>query len=255
MGGRGYHITGDHRVTIPNLYHKVVPDLGDIARREEGPPSTPPISDRAGAVLEVLILRHRSLASALPDVTQAFRELVRCLGSGGTLYLCGNGGSMADALHISGELLKSYAHPRSLPDHVSSRLGQQPDGDMLTRNLQPGLRAVVLGVNPSLASAVANDMPDRDVGFAQELLAQAHPGDVLLAISTSGNARNVCYAAQTARALGLVVIALTGKRGGRLAELADIAILVPATRTDRVQELHVLVYHALCEMLEVEFFG
>ncbi len=126
---------------------------------------------------------------------------------------------------------------------------------MLARNLEPGLRAVVLGVNPSLASAVANDMPDRDMNLAQELLALAQPGDVLLGISTSGNARNVAYGAQTARSLGLTVLALTGEAGGRLAALADIPIRVPEQRTDRVQELHVHCYHTLCEMLETELFG
>jgi len=113
---------------------------------------------------------------------------------------------------------------------------------------------VVLGSNPSLASAVANDMPDRDVNLAQELLALARPGDILMGISTSGNARNVSYAAQTARALGMTVIGLTGSSGGRLANLSDIALRVPADRTDRVQELHIQCYHALCEMIEDEFF-
>jgi D-sedoheptulose 7-phosphate isomerase len=162
---------------------------------------------------------------------------------------------MADALHISGELLKSYARRRRLPDRLASRLVGQPDGERLARNLEPGLRVVVLGANPSLASAVANDMPDRDVNLAQELLALARPGDVLLGISTSGNARNVNYAAQVARALNLPVIALTGKEGGHLANLADVAIRAPAQRTDRVQELHILCYHALCELLENTFFA
>ncbi|HOU13547.1 MAG TPA: SIS domain-containing protein [Anaerolineae bacterium] len=161
---------------------------------------------------------------------------------------------MADVLHISGELLKSYARRRPLPERLRDKLTAQPDGELLTRNLEPGLRAVVLGANTILSSAVANDMPDRDVGYAQELLALARPGDVLLGISTSGNARNVVYAAQVARALSLTVIAFTGESGGRLAELADIALRVPATRTDRVQELHIQCYHALCEMLENDFF-
>jgi len=189
------------------------------------------------------------------DLQFAICSLVRCFRAGGTLFLCGNGGSMADALHISGELLKSYVRRRPLPERLRERLAAQPDGELLARNLEPGLRAVVLGANPSLASAVANDAPDRDVNLAQELLALARPGDVLLGISTSGNARNVIYAAQTARALGLTVIALTGEDGGRLAGLADVAIRVPARRTDRVQELHVQCYHALCEMLEIEFFA
>ncbi|MBN2391368.1 MAG: SIS domain-containing protein [Anaerolineae bacterium] len=197
---------------------------------------------------------YRLPSTIIPDFQRAFNELGRCFTSGGTLFLCGNGGSMADALHISGELLKSYARRRALPERLRDKLASLPDGDLLARNLEPGLRTIVLGANATLSSSVANDMPDRDVGYAQELLALARPGDVLLGISTSGNARNVAYAAQTARALGLTVIGLTGESGGRLAELADIAIRVPATQTDRVQELHIQCYHALCEALEGEFF-
>jgi D-sedoheptulose 7-phosphate isomerase len=205
-------------------------------------------------VLRALVARHPELDQVAPDLSRAYRVLARCFRTGGVLFLCGNGGSMADALHISGELLKSYARPRPLPKRLAERLSAQPEGATLVRNLEPGLRAVVLGVNPSLASAVANDMPDRDVNFAQELLALARSGDVLLGLSTSGNARNVAYAAQAARALGLTVVGFTGQAGGRLGQLADVALCVPAVQTDRVQELHVHVYHALCEMLESTLF-
>jgi phosphoheptose isomerase len=251
LGGRGYHITGDHRATIPNLHHAVVAALD----KAESPPV--PVDTRATGehpILQGLTARQPELAVVADDLARAYGDLARCYQAGGTLFLCGNGGSMADALHISGELLKSYARRRSLPERLRARLRSQPDGATLECNLEPGLRAVVLGVNPSLASAVANDMPDRDMNLAQELLALARPGDALLGISTSGNARNVVYAAQTARALGLKVIALTGESGGRLAELSDVAIRAPARRTDRIQEWHVLCYHALCEMLETEFF-
>ena len=255
LGGQGYHITGDHRVTIPNLYHRVIAALGDdFSGRATGVQTYDSLPVLDNTALTALAARQPALTEVAADLARAFRELARCFRAGGTLFLCGNGGSMADALHISGELLKSYASRRSLPDHMRARLVSQPNGELLARNLEPGLRAVVLGLNPSLVSAVANDMPDRDVNLAQELLALARPGDVLLGISTSGDARNVAYAAQTARALGLTVIALTGEDGGRLADLADIAIRVPARRTDRVQELHVRCYHALCEMLEAEFF-
>lgn len=252
LGGHGYHITGDHAVTIPNLYHRVLSalDTGEIPAAAALPPAEPP-----HPVLAALSARHPSLAALAPDLMRAFNELRRCLTAGGTLFLCGNGGSMSDALHISGELLKSYARRRPLDEGLRARLAQQPDGDQLARNLEPGLRAVVLGANPALSSAVANDMPDRDMNLAQELLALARPGDALLGISTSGNARNVNYAAQVARARNVPVIALTGQDGGALAALADIALRVPAQRTDRVQELHILCYHALCEMLEVTFFG
>jgi len=229
LGGQGYHITGDHRTTIPSLHQRVVAALGDAQLPPVNEPVEAALAEGPAAVLESLILRRPSLAAMKPALSAAFREVARCFGSGGTLFLCGNGGSMADALHISGEMLKAYAHPRPLPPGASARLSRQPDGEVLTSNL--------------------------DVYLAQELFARARPGDVLLGISTSGNARNVAYAAQTARALGLAVIGLTGKTGGRLARLADIPLRVPARRTDRVQELHVMVYYALCEMIELEFFG
>ncbi len=263
LGGAGYHITGDHRETIPNLHHRVVKALDDHLDALQPVLSATAAAARGGlqdlaaparAILDDLLARHPELDPVADDLARAFHELVRCYKTGGTLYLCGNGGSMADALHISGELLKSYAHARPLPESLRRRLRLQPDGELLIRNLEGGLRAVVLGTNPSLVSAVANDRPDRDVNLAQELLALAHPGDVLLGISTSGNARNVAYAAQTARAIGITTIGLTGSDGGRLVELADIAIRVPAQRTDRVQEQHILCYHALCEMLEVTLF-
>jgi len=249
LGGRGYHITGDHRATIPNLHHMAVAALGDV-----GIEDSRVIADSMHPALQALVTRQPPLAQVAPDLARAFRELERCFRAGGTVFLCGNGGSMADALHISAELLKSYATRRALPDHLRARLALQPDGELFVHNLEPGLRAVVLGANLSLSSAVANDMADRGVNLAQELVALARPGDVLLGISTSGNARNVAYAAQTARALGLTVIALCGEDGGRLVTLSDVAIRVPARRTDRVQELHVQCYHTLCEMLEVEFF-
>jgi phosphoheptose isomerase len=266
-GGRGYHIVGDHRVTVPNLYHQIRERLGEAASFGSTSQRTP-LGDEWPAVTDGLATTHPAAAGCLRDMvqrqpalqgvigalTRAFRTLMISFSTGGTLFLCGNGGSLADALHISGELLKSYAQRRVLPDRINERLAAQADGEVLARNLEPGLRAVVLGVNPSLASAVANDMPDRGVNLAQELLALARPGDVLLGISTSGNARNVAYAAQTARALGLTVIALTGEGGGRLAPLADVAVCVPARRTDRIQELHVQCYHTLCEMLESELF-
>ena len=253
LGGVGYHITGDHVVTIPNLHHRVLEALGSVPVLARDP-VVAPVGEAAQHVLDDLLASHPELEAIRIDLVRAYGELVRCFRTGGTLYLCGNGGSMADALHISGELLKSYAHPRPLPRALARDLASQPDGELLLRNLEGGLRAVVLGANIALASAVSNDRPDRDVGLAQELAALARPGDVLLAISTSGNARNVAYAVQVARACGATVVGLTGAGGGRLAGLADIAVRVPAERTDRIQELHVLCYHALCEMLEVALF-
>jgi D-sedoheptulose 7-phosphate isomerase len=130
-----------------------------------------------------------------------------------------------------------------------------PDGERLAQALQQGLRTVVLGLNHSLSSALENDVSTPAISYAQELSVMARQGDALLGISTSGNAQNVFYAAQVAHALDIPVISLTGQDGGKLATMANIAIRAPANRTDRVQELHIYLYHCLCELLETHFFG
>jgi len=203
-----------------------------------------------------MVARQPWLSTAVDALIAAFHTISEAEAGGGCLFLCGNGGSLSDALHISGELLKSYSLPRPLPAAIKEQLtGAGPDGAMLAETLQAGLRAVVLGLNHALGSAVENDLEAHGVGYAQELLALGRSGDVLLGISTSGNARNVCYAAQVARALQMPVLALTGQGGGRLASLADITMRAPVSRTERVQEAHIALYHCLCEMLEIHFYG
>jgi D-sedoheptulose 7-phosphate isomerase len=194
----------------------------------------------------------RGLAWAL---AQAYEVIAAALARDGTLYLCGNGGSYCDALHISGELLKAFVLPRPVSADLAERLKAQPDGAELAQHLQTGLRAHVLGGNTALASAVANDIPMPGIGYAQELYALARPGDVFLGISTSGKARNVRLAAQVAAAMGLTTIALTGRAPNPLADIVDIALAVPERETYRVQELHLALYHQLCLMLEARFFG
>jgi phosphoheptose isomerase len=261
LGGKGFHITGDHAQTIPNLHHRVVAALDRVPLLPQSIKLANPIevlaqwSPAAAAQLEALFERSPELTSVRPALAQAFLLIAHSLERGGILFLAGNGGSMADALHISGELLKSYAHPRPLPERIRQRFSTVPDGETLATGLEGGLRAITLGANPSLASAVDNDNPQRAMGLAQELYALARPGDVFLGISTSGNARSVCLAAQVARALNLRVIALTGERGGELSRLADVTICASGTRADRIQEQHIRIYHALCAMLEDHFFS
>jgi D-sedoheptulose 7-phosphate isomerase len=203
-----------------------------------------------------MIALHPELSPCTGDLIAAYRVIAASVSYDGCLYLCGNGGSMADALHMSAELLKSYTLPRPLDSDTRERIvSAGPDGELLGPALERGLRAMVLGQNHSLSSALENDVSVRGIGYAQELLVMARPGDVLLGISTSGNARNVCFAAQVARAREVTVISLTGQGGGKLAELADVLIRAPSTRTDRIQEYHVHLYHCLCEMLEIHFFG
>jgi D-sedoheptulose 7-phosphate isomerase len=200
------------------------------------------------------LVTYESLLPAAPALAGAYRVIASSLAAGGTLYLCGNGGSFSDALHISSEMLKSFVHPRPLPEFVRQRLLVEPEGSALVASLQAGLRAHVLGLNPALASAVANDLPMTGIGYAQELLALARSGDILLGISTSGKARNVLLAVSVAHALGLTTIGMTGQEPNLLAERVSITISVPERETYRVQEVHETLYHQLCLMLEARFF-
>jgi len=264
MGGKGFHITGDHVVVIPNLHHMIARRLKEssiilvpsLRRTEPTPPLEAQIQEitqtypSVEKIIDDFVKRNPDLSSVMEELIRAHRAINRCFENGGTLFLCGNGGSFADAFHISAELMKSFKLKRPIPEYKRKWFDELPQGDLVAGSLDEGLRAVVLGANHSLSSAVENDNPARNMTFAQELCALARKGDVLLGISTSGNAENVLYAIVTAKALGLTVIALTGEGGGRIAEIADIAMRVPAAETSRVQELHSIVYHTLCEMLE-----
>jgi D-sedoheptulose 7-phosphate isomerase len=201
------------------------------------------------------IVGHPGLSGVAEEAASAYEAIVRSLESGGTLYLCGNGGSFADAMHISGEMLKSFVRPRPLPPLLAERLRAGRFGPELEAHLQAGLRAHVLGANPVLASAVANDIPVAGIGYAQELVALGRAGDVFMGISTSGGARNVRMAAAVAHALHLTTIGLTGAPGERnaLAREVDIPLSVTASETYRIQELHLALYHALCLMVEAHF--
>lgn len=264
MGGKGFHITGDHVVTIPNLRHLVVEELERSSETISAPAerttfaaSSQPVIDEISqsypSVKEIIgnfSRKNPDMDSVVNDLVNAFSATNHCLETGGTLFLCGNGGSFADAFHISAELMKSFKLKRPIPTYKKRWFEGIPDGKIFAESLEEGLRAMVLGSNHSLSSAVENDNPTRNMSFAQELYALARQGDVLIGISTSGNAENVLHAAVVAKALGLTVIALTGESGGRIAQISDIAIKAPATETSRVQEIHATMYHTLCEMLE-----
>ena len=201
------------------------------------------------------IVRHKTLRVVAVELAQAYRAISEALARQGTLYLCGNGGSFSDALHLSGELLKSFVLPRPLSESFAARLRAQPYGAELAEHLQAGLRVHVLGCNPALSSAVANDIPVAGIAYAQELCALARPGDLLLGISTSGRARNVLLAVSLAKAMGITTIGLTGQAPNPLAERVDLPLSVPERETYRVQELHLALYHQLCLMVEAHFFA
>ena len=199
-------------------------------------------------ILDGVLSRHPALAACRGDVVAAFEVLLSAYRSGGKVLTCGNGGSAADAEHVVGELMKCFRKRREIPESIAAKL--RPE---LAAKLEGALPAISLVSMEGLLTAFANDVA-WETAFAQQVLALACPGDVLVALSTSGNSANCVAAAEVMRAIGGRSIALTGQAASRLSDVCDIAIRVPETETFRVQELHLPVYHALCAMLEEELF-
>jgi D-sedoheptulose 7-phosphate isomerase len=205
--------------------------------------------------IQSLVNRYPSLQPLGSALTEAYQLLVDCYQAGGKLLLCGNGGSACDCEHIAGELMKGFLLKRPLSQTEQATLsGFGEEGVYLAKMLQRALPALVLSGLSGLSTAFANDV-DAALVYAQQAFAYADTRDVLLGISTSGNARNVCIAAIAAKSKGAKVIGLTGESGGEFAAHCDVLINVPETETYLVQELHLPVYHCLCAMLEETFFS
>lgn len=204
--------------------------------------------------LELLIRRYPELEPLKTDLERACAILEASFAAGGRLYLCGNGGSAADSEHIVGELMKDFCRKRPVPAAFAEKLRALTGSDELAAGLHGALPAVSLCSQTALATALCND-GDPTLVFAQQVYGYGRAGDTLLALSTSGNSANIVKAAQVAKALDLKVISITGQGGGKLAELADAALRLPASETYQVQELTLPVYHALCLVLEDRFFG
>lgn len=206
------------------------------------------MKDNVRQHLELLLSRYPVLEPCKQDLEHAYCLLKETYENDGKLLVCGNGGSAADADHITGELMKGFYKPRKLPDQQIEKYG------MNGQFLQGALPCIALTQHSALFTAYLNDVKPEMV-FAQQVYGYGKPGDCFMGISTSGNAANVCAAAEVAKAGGLYCIGLTGKQGGRLAQISDVTIRVPETVTAFVQELHLPVYHTLCAMLEEHFFA
>jgi len=213
-------------------------------------------SPEAARVLADFGQRNEALRQAIPAMAAAVELIVDVVRKGGTVFLCGNGGSFADAMHIKGELGKSFERARPLHDKdVLARLADLPMGEQLAEHLEVGIPAVVLGESHALATAYANDR-DPVLVMAQDLLAFVCRGGrgVLLGLSTSGGSRNVVAAMSLARAYKIPVIALTGPRRSQMGDLTDVVIQAPGDSTAHVQEGHLCIYHALCQAIEASLF-
>lgn len=205
-------------------------------------------------ILDDLVARRPDLEICAPSLISLYEALADAYDGDAKLIICGNGGSHADAVHIVGELCKSFERKRPLSSEMANALEGLPWGEELAANLEQALPAIALGLNGSLKTAVENDSPLRDIAFAQETLAMARTGDVFLAISTSGNAANCMMAMSAAKASGCITAALTGPHGGKLAIHADLAIHAPGDSVKTIQEAHITLYHTLCAMIEARYF-
>jgi len=179
------------------------------------------LSDAAALLAQV-----RADAELLALAVRAAERTAAAIQAGGTLFICGNGGSAGEATHLSGELIGPFLDKRRRP-----------------------LPAIALGFDTSAATAVANDFSFAEV-FARQLEALARPGDVLWALSTSGRSPNIAMALEVAAERGLARILITGERGRDLADMADVVLAVPSGETPRIQEIHLMLGHFLCEAVE-----
>lgn len=206
--------------------------------------------------LDELFARCPALLPLGAEITRAAAAVCACHRAEGKVLVCGNGGSAADSEHIVGELVKGFVLPRRVPPADAARLRATDParGPGLADRLQRGVAAISLTGHPALATAVDNDT-GRQLVFAQQVYVYGRPGDLLVALSTSGNSGNVLHALAVARAFGLTTLGLTGSRPCGMDGLCDILLKAPEHQTHKVQELHLPIYHTVCLLVEQELFG
>ena len=213
------------------------------------------LTEKQQEIFEELFVRYPVLEKNREDILKAYEVLETCYRTGGKLLVAGNGGSCADAEHIVGELMKGFRKKRTMSKEMAETFWKVDleAGEELSEKLQGALPAIALCGHPGLSTAFLNDV-DGQLIFAQQVYGYGNEGDVLLAISTSGNSANIYYACVTAKAKGMKVIGLTGRDGGKLKHISDETLIVPESEPFKIQELHLPIYHALCLMLETHFF-
>lgn len=194
----------------------------------------------------MLYERYPALKVCKDDISAALELMIDTYRSGGKILVCGNGGSAADSEHIVGELMKGFLLKRKVTDE---RIPEK-----LRANLQGSLPAISLPSQSAILSAFINDV-EPHMMYAQLVYGYAKPNDLVIGLSTSGNSANVVNAVEVANALGVKTIAMTGQKGGRLADISTVTIKVSSEETYKIQEYHLPVYHYLCAETEKEFFN
>jgi len=214
------------------------------------------LTDSTMGLLRELVGRFPELKVLEEPIWRAAEAICNSYRSKGKVLICGNGGSASDSEHIVGELMKAFVLPRKLPASDVDLLRKTgfADAEEMAESLQRGVPAIALTGHPALSTAILNDT-DPLMTFAQQVYVLGKPGDVVIGLSTSGNARNVMNALKVGRAFGLVTVGLTGSKAAKMDELCDVIIKVPAEEVFKIQEYHLPVYHAICLMVERELFG
>ena len=174
---------------------------------------------------ESIEVKQETLKNNLPQIIKAAESIISSLKGGHKLFFCGNGGSAADSQHIAAEFVGRFQKERK------------------------AWPAIALTTDTSALTALGNDYTF-DIVFSRQLQALGQKGDVLIAISTSGNSKNVLEAVKQAKATGIITIAVTGGKGGQLAGLSDISIIAASSKTARIQESHLVIFHTICELVE-----
>lgn len=205
--------------------------------------------------VDTLCMRYPELELVKGEIICAYKILEHAYEQDCKLLVAGNGGSAADSEHIVGELMKGFKKKRELGEEFKSDLilCDNELGNILAEHLQGTLSAIALDGHSALSTAYMNDCEPL-LCFSQQVNGFGKKGDVFLGISTSGNSKNILFAAVTAKAKGMKVIGLTGRKNNILEKYCDVCIKVPQEETYMIQELHLPVYHCLCLMLEDRFF-
>ena len=210
----------------------------------------------AAKIIDNLIERYPSLDICKQDILLSVEMLINCYQNKNKLLICGNGGSASDSQHIVGELMKSFRLKRKIPIEIQEQIEDKfpQSSQYYIENLEEPLTAISLVGETSLITAYSNDKAP-DLIFAQQVYGLSNAGDILLAISTSGNSKNVLYACEIAQIKGMKIIGLTGQSGGKMNNICDILMKTPEIVTYKIQEYHLPIYHAICLAIEEEFFG
>jgi D-sedoheptulose 7-phosphate isomerase len=207
-------------------------------------------------MLEQLVVKHPELKECIPDIERTLELLKQTYRQGGKVLICGNGGSAADTEHLVSELMKGYLLARPIVQAMRTELTRRfpENGAYLADHLQGALPTLSLVSQTSLITAYANDVAP-DMIFAQQVYGYGVRGDAVIGISTSGNSKNVLHALQVGQACGLGTIGMTGKSGGAMRAVCDLTVRVPHEVTAEIQERQLAIYHAVCAILEREFFA